>query len=124
MATAPAFDPRLAPIVFEQTGDFAATRAAEAALARAGFSVGPMQRGSPRGLLLGSWAIAKWRNLSHRERIELHGEMHGGRFGPVIILPSTAADDDMLGAFGLVRAVSHIDPPVFVKLVGGFAADA
>jgi hypothetical protein len=65
-------------------GDFSACAAAERALERAGFSLGRMQRGDPRGILFGDYDIAKWRNLSARDREELHGVMTGSmRDGPV-----------------------------------------
>ncbi|WCT73959.1 hypothetical protein PQ455_01620 [Sphingomonas naphthae] len=93
-------------IIFRQPGDFAAIHAAEAALAEAGFSIGSMQKGSPRGLLLGDISIAKWRNLSHQERRELHGEMFGDRNGPVTVIVSANAPADVLAAFEYVRGAA------------------
>lgn len=70
---------------FTEQGDFAALDAAEAFCGKVGLSVGRMQRGDPRGLLFGDFDIAKWRNLSAADRASLHGEMIGGRLGPVAI---------------------------------------
>ncbi len=69
---------------FTQIGEFAAVRAAEAWCEVRGISVGSMERDSPRGLLYGDYAIAKWRNLTAGERFELDGTMVGDmRRGPV-----------------------------------------
>lgn len=71
---------------FADTGDFAATRAAEAWCNENGISVGIMQGHDPRGLLVGDFDIAKWRNLDRDERAALHGVMTGdGRNGPAHI---------------------------------------
>jgi hypothetical protein len=75
----------LQQIDFTQAGDFAAVNAAERWCRENGYSVGDMQRGDPRGILKGEWAIAKWRNLTARHRAELDGIMVGGRDGPVTI---------------------------------------
>ena len=65
--------------------DFAAVNAAEKWLRENGYSVGVMQAHSPRGIIKGDVIIAKWRNLSSKDRAELDGEMIGGRGGPVTI---------------------------------------
>lgn len=71
---------------FNQPGDFDATNAAEEFLRLAGFSVGSMQRGDPRGIMFGDCDISKWRNLRETERQSLHGQMLGrGRTGPIIV---------------------------------------
>ena len=73
-------------IVFDQTGDFAATYAAEEWCKENGYSVGTMQRGDPRGILKGDFDIQKWRNLNAKDRAELDGTLTGdGRNGPVTI---------------------------------------
>jgi hypothetical protein len=73
-------------IVFDVAGDFNAMRAAEHWCAEHGISVGRQQRGSPRGLLRGSWDIQKWRNLNAQERRDLDGTMTGDmKSGPVTI---------------------------------------
>ena len=70
--------------VFANFGDFAATHAAEDWCRSHGISVGIMQQGSPRGLLVGEFDISKWRNMSRKEIAALHGQMIGdGRNGPV-----------------------------------------
>lgn len=70
--------------LFAITGDFAATRAAEDWCKAHGISVGTMQRGAPRGLLVGDFDISKWRNMNRREIAALHGQLIGdGRNGPV-----------------------------------------
>ncbi len=53
---------------------------AEKWLAAHGFVVGPMERGSPRGVMLSAdfFCVEKWRNLSLRERSQLIGVMTGG----------------------------------------------
>jgi hypothetical protein len=110
-------------ITFAQRGDFAAVRAAEAALKAAGFSVGIMQAHAPRALFLGDCAISKWRNLSAMERLMADGEMHGGRDGPVQIVVSAGAGDDVLAAFADVRAAAAVDTRL-TALVGGCVIDA
>jgi hypothetical protein len=71
---------------FDQVGDFKAVHAAEEWCEKQGISVGSMQGPSPRGLMYGNYAIAKWRNLNDKEREELHGTMTGDmRNGPVTV---------------------------------------
>jgi len=71
---------------FDQQGDFAAARAAENWLHEGGYSVGSSERGAPRGIMRGDVLIAKWRNLSRRERATLDGQMTGDmRNGPVTV---------------------------------------
>lgn len=73
-------------ITFPQIGYFRACRLAEEWCKENGISVGPMQRGDPRGLMRGDISIAKWRNLNDQDRAELHGQMTGNmREGPVVI---------------------------------------
>ncbi len=101
-------DPREAPIVFAQPGDFAAADAAERALARAGFSIGQTQVHAPRAILLGRYDwIAKWRNLTHHEKMVVDGEWHGGRNGPIRIVPSAKASPEALEAFEQVRQIAR-----------------
>lgn len=90
-------------VTFDQPGDFAAVRAAEAALKAAGFSIGITQAGAPRALFHGDCAISKWRNLSPMERRMADGEMHGGRSGPVTIVPGAGAQGEVYEAFERVR---------------------
>ncbi len=71
---------------FAQTGDFEANTAAEHFLEQAGFSVGTMQRGDPRGIMFGDCVISKWRNLHHLEKQAMHGQMTGNmREGPITV---------------------------------------
>ncbi len=71
---------------FHDEGDFAAQAAAKEWLRENGYSVSIMQAGSPRGIMRGDVLIAKWRNLSPRERATLDGQMTGDmRNGPVTI---------------------------------------
>lgn len=73
-------------ISFGQTELFAASRAAEEWCDRHGIAVGSSQQAAPRGLLVGYYRIAKWRNLNDAERRELAGTMTGsGRHGPITI---------------------------------------
>lgn len=59
---------------------------AQSALEQCGFSIGRLQRGDPRGLLYGDFDIAKWRNLSKKDRDGLHGiYQRENRGGPVVI---------------------------------------
>lgn len=77
---------------FDQTGTFAAMHAAEQWCREHGVSYGPSERGSPRGLLVGDYAIAKWRNLTPKERSQCHGTITGdGREGPLVLRLSRAA---------------------------------
>lgn len=52
-----------------------------------GISVGQSSATGPTGLLFGKYDwIAKWRNLTPKERGDLHGTMDGNfREGPVVI---------------------------------------
>lgn len=71
---------------FNDAGIFEAFNKATAFLESRGFSVGPTSAGDPCGILLGDFAIAKWRNLTTNERLLLHGKMTGDfRNGPVTI---------------------------------------
>ena len=61
---------------FNQIGTFQALYAAEAWCRENGISVGQSSATGPTGLLFGSYGwIAKWRNLTPKERSELHGTM-------------------------------------------------
>lgn len=75
------------PIVFKQTGDFAACHAAEDWCRANGISYGSMERGHPIGLMRGDFHIAKWTNLTKAEQDECHGTMTSASFrnGPVTI---------------------------------------
>lgn len=78
-------------VVFDNSGDFEAMRAAEAWCAKHGLSVGSMERWKPRGLLFGDYAIAKWHNLRQADKDALHGTMTGDmRNGPVTVTVDAA----------------------------------
>ena len=75
---------RLAPVDVDPSltltfdiGDanFGSLEAARDYLARRGFSFGPLQGGSPIGILLGEAVIGKWSRLSPEDRADLHGVM-------------------------------------------------
>ena len=88
--------------VFEQPGTFAAMRAAEDWCKVHCISVGSSERGKPRGLMFGDYAIAKWHNLRQADKDALHGTMYGDmRDGPVMIRLDEVA---VLKAGGLVAA--------------------
>lgn len=74
-------------IEFKQPGTFQSLYAAEAWCREHGISFGQSCATGPTGLLFGHYDwIAKWRNLSTKERSALHGTMSGDfREGPVII---------------------------------------
>lgn len=74
-------------IEFNQKGTWQAKEAAEAWCQEHGISVGQSSADGPSGLLFGDYGwIAKWRNLTHQERTDLHGTMSGNfREGPVVI---------------------------------------
>lgn len=86
-----------------QGGDFAACDAAEDFLRGAGFSVGSMQRGAPRGIMFGDYLISKDRGLDTEDRAALHGQMIGAngsmRNGPVKVVIYDHAPEDAKRAF-------------------------
>ncbi len=85
---------------FTTEGDFSACTEAEEFLKLAGFSVGTMQRGDPRGILFGDYDIMKWRNLDKRDREALHGILVGPmRTGPVRIQIFESAPQEAKRAF-------------------------
>src|SRR3546814_4375627 len=73
-------------IVFDQKGTFNALEAARQWCRDNGVSYGSSCAMSPTGLLRGDYCIAKWRNLTPKERKQLDGTMSGDmREGPVTI---------------------------------------
>lgn len=85
-------------IVFDQPGDFEACNAAEKWCHDRGISVGEMQGPAPRGLLVGDFWIAKWRNLNAAEKRALNGRMTGDmRHGPVTITFDGDANGNPVG---------------------------
>jgi hypothetical protein len=72
--------------IFNQSGTFAALYAAQKWCRDNGISYGSLCRESPVGLMRGDVTIAKWRNLTAKERAECDGVMTGNfRDGPVCI---------------------------------------
>jgi len=87
---------------FNASGDFAANNDAEHFLQVAGFSVGSMQRGAPRGIMFGDCDISKWRNLREIEIQSLHGEMRAHRTfreGPITVVIFESAPQEAKRAF-------------------------
>lgn len=82
-------------LVFDNPGcNFEACREAEAWCENHNISVGSMERQQPRGLMAGSYVIAKWNNLRPHERATLDGRMTGDmRSGPVVIELKGEAED-------------------------------
>src|SRR3546814_9995593 len=73
-------------IVFDQKGTFKALEAARQWCRDNGVSYGSSCAMSPTGLLRGDYCIAKWRNLTPKERKQLDGTMSGDmRERPVTI---------------------------------------
>ena len=63
---------------------FPSEDAAKQALTAYGFSLGTSQRNDPRGIMHGDYLIMKWRNLSNKDKDDLHGAYHRhGYGGPV-----------------------------------------
>jgi hypothetical protein len=72
--------------IFTQKGDFEAWYAATSWCAYKGISVGSMCRHDPVGLMIGDVLIAKWRNLTAKERSQLDGTITGDfRNGPLTL---------------------------------------
>lgn len=71
---------------FSEVGDFAALYAAQAWCRNAGYSYGSTDITGRVALMRGDVLIAKWHNLSAKERAECDGVMTGDfRNGPVTI---------------------------------------
>jgi hypothetical protein len=98
-------------IVFDQVGTFAANDEAKRQLEAHGFSVGPSQRGAPRAVMYGDYAISKWRNLNPDERRETHATLTGdGREGPLTFRLLPAATDEAVEAAERMRAAISTPP--------------
>lgn len=73
-------------VEFNQTGTFMAYYAAHRWCDDNGYSYAPMCHPEPTAIMKGDWIIAKWRNLTAKERRESHGYITGNfREGPVKI---------------------------------------
>ena len=71
---------------FEQKGTFAAWNAACRWLRDNGYSYSSTCVGGPVGVLKGDYCIAKWRNLTPKERSQLDGTVYGDfREGPLTL---------------------------------------
>ena len=92
-------------IEFNQTGTFKAMYAAEAWCRENGISFGQSCGDGPTGLLFGKFDwIAKWRNLTKKERSDLHGTMSGDfREGPVLI----TLKDEIVQAHQICRKAAN-----------------
>ena len=85
-------------MTFDQTADFAAVNAARNWLQEQGYSYGSMCMDMPIGILKGSWVIAKWKNLTAKERKQLDGQLVSRDFrnGPVVVqLKDSATDEEI-----------------------------
>lgn len=72
--------------VFNQEGTFQAWYAASDWLKESGYSFGSMCGSFPIGVMRGDYAIAKWKNLTPRERNQLDGTVTGNfHEGPVTV---------------------------------------
>ena len=74
---------------FENDGnDFSSIRDARKWLDENGYSYGPMCAMSPIAILKGNVQIAKWRNLSTKDKKLLHGHIEQGNYrsGPARVL--------------------------------------
>lgn len=73
-------------LVFKVDGNFESMYAAERWLTENGYSRGSSCASSPTGLLKGDYHIAKWKNLTKKEKYHLDGVMEGDlRNGPLTI---------------------------------------
>ena len=61
--------------VFNNKGTFKACYAAEKFVRDQGYSFGSMCRSMPMALKKGNWNIAKWRNLTELERLDIDGHI-------------------------------------------------
>lgn len=100
-------------VAFEKTFtgrgvDFEAYYAAKDWLQQRGFSCGSGQRGEPSGILLGDIMIAKWKNLSLKERLDLHGKLTGDhRCGPVTVTIFDDAPAEAIAAANVAKDADH-----------------
>ena len=73
-------------MIFDQKGDFQAIYAAEKYCNENGISYGSMCSPYPIGLIYGEVVIAKWRNLTKKERDLVDGTITGDfRNGPLTL---------------------------------------
>lgn len=94
--------PLVMSVMFNNAGQFAALREATALLVKAGFSVGPTQRGAPAAVMFGDYLIAKWKNLNGLQRRETHATLTGdNRNGPLTIRLLPAAPPEAHDALNI-----------------------
>jgi hypothetical protein len=73
-------------LVFDQVGDFAASREAEAWCAKHGYAVGAAEEGRARGIRKGDAPLGTWTGLRQCDKDALDGRMTGDmRTGPVLV---------------------------------------
>lgn len=86
VATAASTPSPLPEVRFAGAEAFHALRCAETFLAVAGFSIAPGSAGDPTPIMFGDYIVAKWKNLTTRERVGVHGLIEGNRRdGPLTI---------------------------------------
>lgn len=91
-------------VIFNNKGEFAASYAAEKWLRDRGFSFGSSQADGPQAIWHGDCYVSKWRNLSAKEKREMHAVMDGdGRDGPVHIRLCAGASKEAIEAFNLTE---------------------
>ena len=97
-------------IEFAQVGDFSAVNAAENWLREHGFSYGSMCMDMPIGILKGDWCIAKWCNLTAKERNQLDGKLLSSDFrsGPVVLqLKAQATAEELISGLRINQEKTH-----------------
>lgn len=76
-------------LTFVADGDYKAYKMAQNWCEQSGYSYGSMQADAPTGLLKGNFEIAKWRNMTQKERDALAGILDAPgrtyRTGPVFV---------------------------------------
>jgi hypothetical protein len=79
-------------LTFSEQGTFAALAAARQWCREHGVSMGSTQAMGPAGLLIGEYAISKWRNMTKAEQAALDGRIEGNfRDGPLYVVAYTDA---------------------------------
>jgi len=74
-------------IIFDGNGEaFSAMTDAENWLTKNGYSFGSSCVDCPQAILKGDFLIAKWRNLTQKERSKIDGKLHAGREGHATIV--------------------------------------
>lgn len=73
--------------IFNNKGTFNAIHAAEDFARKKGYSIGSMCGSMPIALKKGNWNIAKWRNFTSLERLDIDGHITSNDFreGSVIV---------------------------------------